>query len=143
MSYYDTKLTPPHLFKKQQAALNEGENSDSSRPSRNSQFSIPNHVPNDRPNHRRNDDGTGHSCRDEPATGFGLNQNGMIVAVDGALAVCGVELRVLADESGVGAVEKRGIMEGFGELKEWGAGFEDDGARVVLSFWIRVDSELE
>jgi len=34
-------------------------------------------------------------------------------------------------------------MEGFGELREWGAGFKDDGARVVLSFWIRVDSELE
>ena len=66
----------------------------------------------------------------------------MVVAVDGALAVCGVKLRVLADESGAGAVEKRGGMEGFGELEEWGAGFEDDGARVVLSFWIRVDSEL-
>jgi hypothetical protein len=51
-------------------------------------------------------------------------------------------LRVLADESGAGAVEKRGIMEGFGELEEWGAGLEDDGARVVLSLWIRVDSEL-
>ena len=66
----------------------------------------------------------------------------MVVAVDRALAVFGVKLQVPADESGAGAVEKRGGMEGFGELKEWSAGLEDDGARVVLGFWIRVDSEL-
>jgi len=66
----------------------------------------------------------------------------VVVAVDGDLAVCGVELRVLADECGASAVEKRGVMEGFGELREWGTGLEDDGARVVLSFWVGVDSEL-
>jgi hypothetical protein len=66
----------------------------------------------------------------------------MIVTVNGTLAICGIEMRVLADESRAGAVEKRGVMEGFGELEEWSAGLDDDGAGVVLSFWVRADSEL-
>jgi hypothetical protein len=73
LSYYGTKLKPPHLSQEQQAALNEGENSNGSRPSRNTQLSIPNHVSNDKPDDRRDDDGTCHSCCDEPATGFGLD----------------------------------------------------------------------
>jgi hypothetical protein len=67
----------------------------------------------------------------------------MVVAVDVALAVLGVKLRVLADKRGAGTVEKRRGMEGFSELEEWGAGLEDDGAGIILSFRIRVDSELE
>ena len=66
----------------------------------------------------------------------------MIVAVNGTPAICEIEMRVLADGRGAGAVEKRRVVEGFGELEEWSAGFEDEGAGVVLSFWIRVDSEL-
>lgn len=66
----------------------------------------------------------------------------MIAAVDGTLAICRIKMRVLADKSRAGAVEKRGVMEGFGELEEWSAGLEDDGAGIVLSFWVRVDSKL-
>jgi hypothetical protein len=143
LSYYGTKLKPPQLSQEQQAALNEGENSNGSRPSRNTQLSIPIHVSNDKPDDRRDDDGTGHSCCDEPATGFGLDQNGMIVTVNGAFAIGGIKMRVFADESRAGAVEKRGVMEGFGELEEWSAGLEDYGAGVILSFWVRVDSELD
>jgi hypothetical protein len=66
----------------------------------------------------------------------------MIVAVNEALAICGIKMRVLADESRAGAVEKRGVMEGFGELEEWGTRLEDDSPGVILSFWVRVDSEL-
>lgn len=66
----------------------------------------------------------------------------MKVAVNGALTIREIEMGVLADESRTGAVEKRGVMEGFGELEEWSAGLEDDGARIVLGFWVRVDSKL-
>jgi hypothetical protein len=142
LSCYDTNFTPPHLVQKQQAALYKVDNTDSSRPSRDTKHSIPDHVPNNEPNNRRDNDGTGHSGRDKLATGFSLDQDGVELTVGGAPSVCGFELRVLVDESGTGAIEKRGVVEGFGELGKRGARFEDDDAGVVLGFWVGVDSKL-
>lgn len=49
---------------------------------------------------------------------------------------------VFAKESRPSAVEKSGVAEGFRKFKERLAIFDDDGARVVLGFWIGVGGEL-
>lgn len=75
-------------------------------------------------------------------TGLCLDQDGMIVPIDGVLAGRYVQPWVGEDKSHSRAVENRRVMEGFSELGERFAGFEYYSTGVVLRFLIGVYGEL-
>jgi len=66
----------------------------------------------------------------------------VVLAIRDALAGCYVQLRVGEDESCSSTIEKRRVVEGFGELGERFAGFDYYATGVILSFRVGVDGEL-